>query len=347
MTKRKHRPAPGLFDEDHRLQYLSELGDPLERLNAVVDWEIFRPIITDALRKEAKGPGGRPRYDFVMMFKVLILQSIYDLSDEKTQFMILDRLSFQRFLGLRISDAVPDEKTVWHFRNQLAEAGIIIELFDAFQAVLEQAGLLMKTGSIIDASIVDAPKQHLRKSEKKALDEGKTPKEWKKRPSIERQRDTDATWTKKHGKSYFGYKNHIKVTREKKLIENFEVTTASTHDSVVTGILLDEDRDAGMEIYADKAYDGDPVRGKIRAHRAKNRVQKKTPKGGTLSDYAKRINKSYSRVRARVEHVFGSMEKSLGGLHLRCIGLKRAYVAIGLKNIAYNMKRYEFLTRYG
>ena len=345
MTKRKHRPAPGLFDEDHRLQYLSELGDPLERLNAVVDWEIFRPIITDALQKKAKGPGGRPRYDFVMMFKVLILQSIYDLSDEKTQFMILDRLSFQRFLGLRISDPVPDEKTVWHFRNQLAEAGIIIELFDAFQAVLGQAGLLMKTGSIIDASIVDAPKQHLRKGEKKALEEGKTPTEWKKKPSIERQRDSDATWTKKHGKSYFGYKNHIKVTREKKLIEGFEVTTASTHDSVVTGILLDEAADAGAEIYADKAYDGEPVRGIIRAQGSKIRVQKKAPKGGTLSTYAKRINKSYARVRARVEHVFGIMEKSLGGLHLRCIGLERAYVAIGLKNIAYNIKRYEFLTR--
>ena len=91
-------------------------------------------VAHDALRKKAKGPGGRPRYDFVMMFKLLILQSIYDLSDEKTQFMILDRLSFQRFLGLRISDPVPDEKTVWHFRNQLAEAGIIIELFGRFQA---------------------------------------------------------------------------------------------------------------------------------------------------------------------------------------------------------------------
>lgn len=248
MTLRKKRPLAGLFDEDYRLEYLTELGDPLERLNAVVNWEVFRPTLEQALRRESKGPGGRPAYDYVMMFKVLILQSIYNLADGTTQFMIVDRLSFQRFLGLRLSDAVPDEKTIWHFRNRLAEAAVIGDLFDAFKAVLADAGLLMKTGSIIDASIVDAPKQHPRKSEKKAIENGEKPKEWKEKPSIERQRDTDATWTKKHGKSYFGYKNHVKVTRETKLIERFEVTTASTHDSVVTGMLLDPQEDGGKEL---------------------------------------------------------------------------------------------------
>jgi IS5 family transposase len=102
-----------------------------------------------------------------------------------------------------------------------------------------------------------------------------------------------------------------------------------------------------MEIYADKAYVGKPVEKSLRACKAKNRIQKKTAPGGELSNYAKRKNKAYSKVRARVEHVFGSIEKSLGGLRLRCIGLARAYVAIGLKNIAYNMKRYEYLTRCG
>jgi len=344
MTLRKKRPSPGFFDEEHRLEALSAHGDPLERLTEIIDWEIFRQILNETLRKEPKGPGGRPAYDYVMMFKILILQSIYDLADGKTQFMILDRLSFQRFLGLRINDAVPDEKKIWEFRNKLAEAGIIIELFNTFKAVLTEKGLLLKTGSIIDASIIKAPKQHLRKAEKKALEKGETPTEWERKPAIERQRDTDATWTKKHGKTYFGYKNHVKVTRENKMIETFEVTPASTHDSMVTGILLDKNEDAGKEIYADKAYAGEPVRKKIRANRAKNRVLKKATKGEVLGAYAKKINKAYSRVRARVEHVFAAIEKSVGGLHLRCIGIDRAYVAIGLKNIAYNMQRMGFLT---
>lgn len=224
---------------------------------------------------------------------------------------------------------------------------MLLELFAAFKQVLAASGLLVKTGSIIDASIVDAPKQHLRKSEKQALESGETPKEWQRKPSIKRQRDTDATWTKKHGKSCYGYKNHIKVTREGKLIETFEVTTAGTHDSVVTGILLEEAGDAGVEIYADKAYAGEPVQRWIRQHHAKNRVQKKAATGGVLSGYARRVNKAYARVRARVEHVFATMEKSLGGLHVRSIGLQRAYVAIGLKNITYNMQRMLFLTRTG
>src|SRR5215510_1763330 len=109
----------GFFDETDRLNKLSELGDSLEKLNKHINWEDFRRILTKALAKEAAGPGGRPPFDYVMMFKILILQKIYNISDDQTEFQINDRLSFQRFIGIQLYDTVPDAKTIWYFREML------------------------------------------------------------------------------------------------------------------------------------------------------------------------------------------------------------------------------------
>jgi len=119
----------GFFDEQERLQKLSKQGDPLEKLNAMMDWEIFRPPLRRCFKKEPKGPGGRPPFDYVLMFKILILQRLYNLSDEQMQFQILDRLSFQRFLGQGLHGTVADEKTIWLFREVLSKRGLIEKLF--------------------------------------------------------------------------------------------------------------------------------------------------------------------------------------------------------------------------
>jgi IS5 family transposase len=323
------------------------MGDPLTRLNEVVNWEVFRPTLDEAFKKEPKGPGGRPSYDLILMFKILILQQIYALSDAKAQYMILDRLSFMRFLDLTLADAVPDEKTIWLFRQKLVDTGIIMDLFGAFRAVLAEKGLLMKEGSIIDASFAEAPRQRITRTQREALDAGNAPEEWEQNSSVQRQKDTDAAWTKKHGRAYYGYKNHVKVTCETKLIETFEVTPANVHDSQVVAILLDEETDAGMELYGDKAYDGAPVRRVLRRHRVKNRLLKRAAKNKPLSAHAEKENIERSKVRARVEHVFGAMKTSFGGQAIRCRGILRAFVAVGLKNLAYNMQRMEYLLRTG
>ena len=109
----------GFFDENDRLNELSKLGDPLEKLNRFVNWEDLRKMLTKTFKKDAKGPGGRPPFDYVMMFKILILQKLYNIADDKTEYLIKDRLSFQRFLGLQLCDTVPDAKTIWHFREEL------------------------------------------------------------------------------------------------------------------------------------------------------------------------------------------------------------------------------------
>ena len=128
----------GLFDEEDRLRVLSKLGDSLEKLNEKINWEIFKPILKKALNKEAKGLGGRPAYDYVLMFKIIILQRLYNISDDQTEYQINDRLSFMRFLGLELKDKVPDAKTIWLFKEKLIEARISKRLFEKFEKEIKE-----------------------------------------------------------------------------------------------------------------------------------------------------------------------------------------------------------------
>src|SRR5690606_31967420 len=154
------------FDLADRYEALSAAGDPLERLSAVVDFEVFGGPLMAALRRAPRGKGGRPPFDPVLMFKVLVLQALYSLSDEATEFQIKDRLSFQRFLGLRLDGRAPDATTVWLFREKLVKAGVIDALFARFDAALKERGYLAMGGQIIDATVVPAPKQRNTEAEK-------------------------------------------------------------------------------------------------------------------------------------------------------------------------------------
>ena len=136
----------GLLDWQIRFRQLDAGGDPLPKLKKLVDWERFRPELEAVRDKERKSNAGRKPFDVVLMFKVLVLQSLYNLSDEKIEFQIRDRLSFMRFLGLSLGDAVPDEKTIWLFREQLTEAGLIKRLFEEFDAFLERKDFLPGKG---------------------------------------------------------------------------------------------------------------------------------------------------------------------------------------------------------
>jgi transposase len=168
----------GFFDESDRLEELSKIGDPLEKLNMFIRWEDFRMIITRTLKKEAQGPGGRPPFDYIMMFKILILQKLYNLSDDKTEYQIKDRLSFQRFLGLALCDTVPDAKTIWHFREELKTAQVLDTVFYRFTEQLEKEKIITYSGSIVDATFVEVPKQRNTRDENKDIASGETPKKW-------------------------------------------------------------------------------------------------------------------------------------------------------------------------
>lgn len=329
------------WDESKRLEKLSELGDCLVRLQEAINWDIFLPTLKRVFRKAAKGPGGRPPYDCLMMFKILVLQRIYNLSDDQTEYQINDRMSFMRFLGLRIEDKVPDAKTIWAFRNALSEAGVMRELFDLFQQQLHKEGLITRTGTIVDASFVEAPVQHNSKEEREAIKKGEIPEQWQGKENKLRQKDTDARWTKKNGRSYFGYKDHVKADAESKLIEDYRVSDAALNDSKPMPEMITEE---DQVIYADSAYDGKPVAQAIPAN-VVNKICKQGRRGRKLTDEEKERNREYSKVRCRIEHIFGFMTGSMNRLTLRSIGMTRAEFNIGLTNLIYNLFRYEFLHR--
>jgi IS5 family transposase len=146
-----------LFPEENRLEKLSQQGDPLERLNKAIEWKYFREIAEKTLNTGKMTNSGPKPYDPLLMFKILVLQRYYNLSDGQIEYQILDRLSFCRFLGLSLNDRVPDEKTIWDFRDRLVGKGLDKELFDQFAGLLEKHGLIAHEGKIIDASFVEAP----------------------------------------------------------------------------------------------------------------------------------------------------------------------------------------------
>src|SRR3982074_2492290 len=230
----------GFFDADKRLEALSAKGDPLEAIDRPVPWESFRAEIEavvltpDELKKSS---AGRKPFDAMLMFRMLVLQALNNLSDEQVEYQVRDRLSFSRFLGLAIEDSIPDAPTLWRFRESLAKAGLIEKLFERFDQHLAAKGYIARGGQIIDASIVPVPTQRNSRDENNQLRAGRTPAGWKQKPAKLRQ---NARWTKKHGRSFFGYKNHVNADAKHKLIRNYAVSDAAVHDSQELDGLLDK-----------------------------------------------------------------------------------------------------------
>lgn len=336
--RKKKKHYPGLFDEPTRLDRLTMQKDPLVKLLSFVDFELFRNTLTGVLAKEPKSPGGAPPYDYVMMFKILILQKLYNLSDDKMEFHILDRMSFMRFLGLHLCDSVPDSKTIWLFREKLTIAGAEKELFDRVADILSRRGLTMNSGTMIDASFVEAPRQRNTREENKKIKAGEMPEGWEEKQNMLRQKDLDARWTKKNKETHYGYKDHVKVNAKTKLIEAFEVTDASVHDSQTVDDLTGE-ADEGRVLHADSAYTGKPIEEILADKKMIPQINEKGYKNKPLTDEQKQSNRIKSKTRARVEHVFGYIENSMNGSFIRSIGILRAKTQIGLMNLTYNLMR--------
>jgi len=332
----------GFFDENDRLKEISKLGDPLEKLNRHIKWEGLRDLLTKALKKDAKGLGGRPPFDYVMMLKILILQKLYNMADDKTEYVIKDRLSFQRFLGLQLCDTVPDAKTIWNFREELKEANILETIFKLFVEQLEKKGIVTHNGSIVDATFVDVPKQRNSKDENEDIKNGNIPEEWEKEENLHKkaQKDVDARWATKNKETHYGYKNHIKIDKESKIITTYSATSAEVHDSQELKNLIDPEKD--KVIYGDSAYTGEEVQSCI-PETVKNRINEKGYRNHPLTKTQERNNKAKSRIRVRVEHVFASINH-FGGIFIRTIGIERAKFQIGLMNLTYNLTRYTYIT---
>jgi IS5 family transposase len=275
---------------------------------------------------------------------MLVLQALNNLSDEQVEYQVRDRLSFSRFLGLGIEDSIPDATTLWLFREKLAKAGLIEKLFERFDQHLAAKGYIARGGQIIDASIVPVPTQRNSRDENDQLRAGRTPAGWKQKLAKLRQKDRDARWTKKHDRSFFGYKNHVNADAKYKLIRRYEVTDAAVHDSQKLDGLLNKGN-TSAEVFADSAYRSTEIEAQLRASGYKSRIHRRGRRNHPLTSAQERANHAKSRIRARIEHVFGAQQSAPGGRIVRTIGMVRARAKIGLQNLAYNIRRLVTLER--
>jgi len=306
----------------------SRVSLKLDKINSIVDREKILELISIVDRTD-KLKGGCPHKDLLVKIKMLFLQTLYNLSDPELEDQVNDRLSFQRFVGLDMSETVPDYSTIWRFRDRLSEEGVGDKLFEQINSFLYEKGLFVKKGTIVDASIIESTNRPLSNVKRKELEEI---------PSS--QLDTDAHSTVKRGKKYFGYKGHIGTDVGSKLIRKRRMTSAQPHDSQVTEDLLSVDESA---IFGDSAY------GKI-ADKQKSRkdgiyygmLDKGTRRKG-LSPSQKKRNKKKSKVRSAVEHPFGYMKEKLGYRRCTAKKLRRNSFTFDMNCILYNIFRANYL----
>lgn len=333
---------PGFFDLDDRYEKLNE-RDPLVHLNQLIDWEYFRSTLNQVRKKERKSNAGRKGFDVILMFKVLVLQHLYNIADDETEYQIRDRYSFCRFLGLSPEGRIPDSKTIWLFREMLVKLELMKALFNDFNLQLDQQGYKAQKGQIVDASFVDVPRQRNSREENAQIKAGETPERFQENAHVGAHKDTDARWTKKNQETHYGYKNHAVVDNQHKLIRNYKVTSAEVHDSQVFVALLTEN--SSKDVWADSAYRSEEAEKELAAGKYRSHVHKKGARNKPLTERDKQANKRKSRIRVRVEHVFGSISNEQGGLYFRVIGLARTAVKVGMMNMVYNMRRLVTLHR--
>lgn len=349
-----------LFSLSDHLERLSKDGDPLEVLEATVDFEYFRDWLVEGLGYGDGSKGCRPPFDPVSMFKVLIVQAQHNLSDAKMEFMIRDRLSWMRFFGFALGGAMPDENTIRHFRNRMSETGTLKRVMKAFDWQLHKKGYIPMSGQIVDATLVPAPKQRNTDGEKEAIKAGKKADEiWPDEPNKAAQKDVDARWTLKIGGKIryrndgtplpqialpvFGYKSHISIDRKFGFIRRASVTSAADSDGWQLKQVIDRQNTAG-DVWADTACRTQSNEKWLAKNMLTSRIHRKKPKGKPMPEATARANARKSSVRAKVEHVFAH-QKNRFGLFIRTIGLARAEAKLTLANLAYNFDRLIFHER--
>jgi IS5 family transposase len=329
----------GFWDEQQRVAKLQEKKPVLTRLAESIPWESFRLLLDKGYSQERKSNAGRKRIDPLILFKMLVLQQLFNLSDEEIEFQVNDRRSFEEFVGLGVMNDIPDATTVAFFRERLRKAGVIEELFEMFEGYLRDQGLEARGGQIIDATLVPVPKQRNTRKENNDIKSGRLPDGWEENPNRLRQKDLDARWMKKNGINHYGYKNSICIDVDHGFIRRYAVTPANIHDSQMLPLLLDPENEHD-DVWADSACSGQCFEDLLSLGGFESRIHEKGSRNHPLSEAAKERNSVKSAIRSCVEHVFGSMTMSMGGKLTRKIGIERTEAWWGLKNLTFNFLRY-------
>jgi len=298
------------------------LNQRLDKLNELIDWRPFEKLLSPIY----SAPTGRPSHPLLLLFKALLLQTWYSLSDYALEEALDDRLSFRRFADLSVTEKAPDHSVFSRFRDQLIKRGIHDRLFEELNRQMDSRGLILKKGTLIDATVIEAAPKKPRQNEDGSA--GKSPQ------------DPDADWTKKGGKYLFGYKAHVGVDQESELIRSIEMTPAHVHDGEVLGKVINGDEEW---VFADKAYDSGKNHQILRESGTNNGILMKASRKNALREIEKRCNKILSKLRSPVERIFGTLKRSYRYRRSRYLGLRKNKLQMTLMSIAYNLRRMEKL----
>ena len=300
----------------------------LEKINGLVDWDKVLDLVAVADHTSPE-TGGCPPRDLLIKVKMLFIQYLYNLSDPELEDQVNDRLSFQRFAGIDMVTTVPDYSTIWRFRERLIKHQLEDKLFELILSFIEDAGLLVKKGTIVDAAIVNSTTRPVSKQKRKALEA---------QPSS--QIDTDAGSTEKRGKKYYGYKGHVGVDVGSKLIRKRRFTSARPHDSQGKDELFCGDEKA---IFGDSAYSTQADKRKARKQGVYYGMLDKGTRKRGLSNNQKKRNKKKSKIRSAVEHPFAYLKTKLGYTEARAKTIARNAFAFDMNCILYNIFRADYL----
>ena len=293
----------------------------LERVSGLVDWAGFDKALA-GLREE--GPG-RPGYRPLLLFKALLLQAWYGLSDAELEFRLGDSLSFSRFVGLSLEDAVPDHTTLCRFRNRLVSQRLLERLFDELDRQLDGAGLVLKQGAMLDSTLIEAATPRPRLGQE------------------DQAQDPDAAFAKRQGKpgSAYGYKAHVGVDQGSGLVRAVITTPANVNDTTPADDLIRGDEAA---VYADKAYDTHARRDRLKQAGIKPRLMRRPNKYHPLTPRQQRFNDLVARRRAAVETTFATWKRRMGLNRTRYVGLAKVAGQVLLTAMAFNLRRASVLT---
>lgn len=291
--------------------YMPRSESVLDKIDRCIDWKPLRRKIEKLYRKS--GPG-RPAFPAITLFKALLLQGWYDLSDPAAEESIADRLSFRRFLGLRLDEKTPDHSTIHRFRDRIAP--IAAQLFAEVNHQLETKGLTLKKGTLIDASLIQSAARPPTSGKKSS--------------------DPDASWGGKRNNLVYGYKVHVGMDQNSELIRRTDLTPANVHDSRMLKPMVSGDEEA---VYADKAYDSKEHSDWLDSQGIIDRILIRGRRGRPLSAMARLFNREASKVRQGVERYFGTLKRIYKFRRCRYWTLSRNQCHIYVLSTCYNLKR--------
>jgi IS5 family transposase len=299
-----------------------KLNQRLDKVDKLVDWRPFEMKLSRIYSSSV----GRPSYPPLLLFKCLLLQAWYSLSDYELEASLDDRFSFRRFVELSVSERAPDHSTFSRFRDQLIAHGVHDQLFKELDRQLESRGLMLKKGTLVDATVIEAAPKKPNQNEDGTAGKSTV--------------DPEADWTKKGGRYLFGYKAHMGVDQGSELIRRTAMTPAHVHDGEMLGQVISGDEDWA---FADKAYDSKKNHDILESRNIHNGILIKGAGKKKLSGIEKMCNRILSKLRCPVERIFGTLKRSYRYSRARYLGLRKNYLQLTVTSMAYNLRRMEKL----